>query len=379
MRGKWGGWRRVRRASPTYHLPLTGYDLQVKEVAELEEEPVIHSMQVLELERVSLGQRAAVAREEDGSRGGLPGEEPVDPQVVVIVGECPLIHAGAVPDQDRGFGTAVVPQAVPALDVVLRDQPQEDGPGHLVFDLQPRDVAVADGAPVAQANELLALVCGVDPDLVGRAEIHRRGYVVHPRGRPLEEVFVLSRQHAQECVAEGPLWRLDAATDIPVLQPVGAGEGNRIHHRSLPPLDRVIGEEVGIVLERLGKEETADLPATPEANVEAVVVLDVAQRSAVEQVVVPAPVDAEWEAQADGLDQPARFSEEREAVVEIENRVVLARDESALRVEVGAQRAEGVAEREFAAGAIEDGPDHWPLRVTPPERVMLPAPWAVNE
>src|SRR5205085_10249038 len=55
------------------------------------------------------------------------------------------------------------------------------------------------------------------------------------------------------------------------------------------------------------------------------------------------------------------LSEEREPVAEVERRVIFARDETAGGVKVGAESREGVAQRQPAAGTLEERGEHGTL------------------
>ena len=222
-------------------------------------------------------------------------------------------------------------------NVVLAYHPKEDGSRELIFDLQARDIPGPRGAPVGQANELLPQIVGVDPDLVGGSQVHRGGDVPNPRRRPFQEVLVLTRQEAQVHVELGPVRGLGAQPYVPVLEPVGPGEGDRVHRGTGVPLDGVTGEKVRVVLEGFREKERAQPPSASEGHGDAVVVFQIPERTVVEQVVVPRPVDAEGHVERPALHQRSRLSVKREAVAEAGLSVVGTRDEAARSPKVGVE------------------------------------------
>ena len=60
---------------------LTG--LRPEEVAQLEEEPVAHALEILEREGLLLGDAGAVPEIEHRAGGGAVGEQQIEPQVVL--------------------------------------------------------------------------------------------------------------------------------------------------------------------------------------------------------------------------------------------------------------------------------------------------------
>src|SRR5437773_5541685 len=120
-----------------------------EEVAQLEKEPVPRAAQVPEPKGVGLGERRAVAQEDDGPRRRLVGKQDVVAEVV----------------RDQRWGRrAVHEQRLPGVRVggpdlilreVLADVAHENGAAQLVLELEPGDVCRQEAAAVARAREAL--------------------------------------------------------------------------------------------------------------------------------------------------------------------------------------------------------------------------------
>src|SRR6185295_2461688 len=170
------------------------------------------------------------------------------------------------------------------------------------------EVALPRAGPVGEADVLLALVVRGDPDLVARPQIYRGGDEPYPGPRPFEKVLIPPGDHAEVGVEGLELRRLDAAAQVPVGQPVRPGERNGVHHAAGMPLDRIPLEEIGIVLERLRKEERTNPPAALELEQDAVVVLEVATPPCHHRPVIPRAAEGDRERPA--LERGAWFAEE---------------------------------------------------------------------
>src|SRR5690348_10643839 len=124
-----------RKRTPMVHL-------HSKEVAEFEEESVVGAGEVAELERVGLGERRAVADEQDGSRNRLVGEQDVVSEIVRHgSGRAAAVH-------EQRLTAARVAERNLILCQVLSYVPHEDLPRQLVLELEARDVGGREAAAV---------------------------------------------------------------------------------------------------------------------------------------------------------------------------------------------------------------------------------------
>src|SRR6478672_1239742 len=136
--------------------------------------------------------RASVSREHDRPRNRLVREQPVDPQIVARKSEVTGEAAVDLLPNDRVVCAGVVVELRLLLGVVLPDDTEEDRSRDLIFDLEPRDLANADGAAVRLPVVLDVLVLRIDAKLVDRPEAQVAREVHDIGGRPLVEVLVLT-------------------------------------------------------------------------------------------------------------------------------------------------------------------------------------------
>src|SRR5207245_6247520 len=108
--------------------------LHSKEVAEFEEESVVGAGEIVELEGVGLGERRAIADEQDGSRNRLVGEQDVVTEIVRDRSR----RAAAVPEQR--LTAARVAERHLILREVLAPVAPDDLPRRLVLSVAARDV-----------------------------------------------------------------------------------------------------------------------------------------------------------------------------------------------------------------------------------------------
>src|ERR1051326_3922682 len=94
------------------------FGLHPEEVAEFHEEAVPHPANIVEGERVGLGEAAPVAQEYHGAGVGPVGKEQVEAEIVHRPGGGYDIGAAAVPLQQEEAGGGI-PQGVPLVYAVL--------------------------------------------------------------------------------------------------------------------------------------------------------------------------------------------------------------------------------------------------------------------
>src|SRR6478672_13304691 len=132
---------------------------QPEEIARLDVEAVARALQPVESQRPRFGEETAVAREEDGARRRLVGEERVDSKAVALERGRRKKEAGCrIADDDGQVGPRIVAQRVLRAAGVLADESQKDRPRHLVLDFQPRNASHADGGSVGAAVVRLHLI-----------------------------------------------------------------------------------------------------------------------------------------------------------------------------------------------------------------------------
>src|SRR5205809_2830594 len=128
-----------------------------EQIAQLEKEPVPRAVQVPEPKGVGLGERRAVAQEDDGPRRRLIGKQEIVAEVV---------------RDDRSRGAAVHEERLPGVRIeqrglvlreVLADVAHENGAGQLVLELEPGDVRRQEAPAVARAREALVHPARLEP------------------------------------------------------------------------------------------------------------------------------------------------------------------------------------------------------------------------
>src|SRR5689334_15503868 len=149
--------------------------LELEQVAELQEESILAGLQPAASQLAWIGERAAVAGKQNGARVGLISEQQVTPERAMAErrGAEVVVQIG-IENQNRCVGSGLVPQRISPFGGVLAHQPEEDGPGELILQLEPRALPQIHRAAITPATHVLNLVVAVHPELIGWSPVQRQ-------------------------------------------------------------------------------------------------------------------------------------------------------------------------------------------------------------
>src|SRR5882672_3534357 len=189
--------------------------LQPEQVAQLHKQYVIGPREPTEPECVLVLHVAAVPCEHHGSRDRLIAEQRIDVEVVVRAG-LGARHRRRPGNQDRRAGPRIIAQRIRLILDVLADESDEQRPRELVLDLGAQNATDIHQAAVGATIHLLPEVAdGIPHPLRGAVrQVHAEEQKV--RGRPFEEVFVVTLEEEPAAAEVLPLGRPDLNDVLPI-------------------------------------------------------------------------------------------------------------------------------------------------------------------